>query len=103
MFCYTFLPKIDKTLIYQEVTTNRKSSVIQALRRGFFSNICYLLENTEYDPNKIFEANKTQPKPFALESVIINNYNFNETPTVLNLKLIIQSIYSFHGRTPLML
>jgi hypothetical protein len=84
------------------VTTSRKNSIIQAIRRGFFSNIRYLLENAESDPNEIFEASSPQPKPSALEPVIINNYSCNETPIVTNLKLIIQSIYSFHGRTPLM-
>jgi hypothetical protein len=102
MFRSTYLPKIDKKLINEEVTTSRKNSIIQAIRRGFFSNIRYLLENAESDPNEIFEASSPQPKPSALEPVIINNYSCNETPIVTNLKLIIQSIYSFHGRTPLM-
>ena len=93
-----FMPKIDLNASFERERI-QKQSIIQAIRRGLFTHVRYLLENLNVDPNEIFEATSMQPSVMALLPVISNT---NSQPIVLNLNLIINSISSCHGRTPLM-
>ncbi len=101
------MPKIDVNTSYERNTRKqRKQSIINAIRRGYFSHVRYLLENTSIDPNEIYQSSATtnsiQVSPTLLLPVISNTQNPSSLPVITNLTQIINSIYSFNGRTPLM-
>ena len=101
MFAQTYMPKIDENNNLEK-ERKRKLSIIQTIRRGFFTHVRHLLENIKADPNELFKANIPQPLSSFLAPVISNANSPNGPPVVSNLSLINGSIYSFHGRTPLM-
>ena len=102
MFNAAYLAKIDLNGSLER-ERKRKQSICHTIRRGFFTNVRHLLENLKADPNELFEASTAQPLSAFLTPIISNINNSSGPPVITNLNLIINSIYSFHGRTPLML